>query len=84
MGACSYAKSPSTLGALVCATRLKIQRSVRHKLCVPEAKSAFKYAVLTHIKQTIPPKPTETSCTTTHPHPTQSANGRFFSTESDS
>ncbi|WP_206735685.1 hypothetical protein, partial [Pseudomonas syringae] len=59
-------------------------RSVRHKLRVPEAKSTFKCAVLTHIKQTIPPKPTETSFTTTRPHPTQSANGQFFSTESDS
>ncbi|WP_235378770.1 hypothetical protein, partial [Pseudomonas meliae] len=49
-----------------------------------KAKSAFKIALLTHIKQTNPSKPTETSCTITRPHPTQSANGRFFSTESDS
>jgi hypothetical protein len=84
MGACSYAKSPSTLDAVVCATKLKIQRSVRHKLCAPKAKSTPEFNAIRPTTQTNQSKPKETACTTTRPHPTRSANGRFFSTESDS
>ncbi|WP_205416876.1 hypothetical protein, partial [Pseudomonas syringae] len=84
MGACSYAKSPSTLDPLVCATRLKIQRSVRHKRRAPKAKSTPEFNVIRPVTQTNLSKPKDTSCTTTRPHPTRGANGRFFSTESDS
>ncbi|MCR8718633.1 hypothetical protein NVV30_07975, partial [Pseudomonas syringae] len=72
------------LDASVCKAKLKIQPSLTLKPPAAEAKSAFKSAVLAHIKQTNPCKPKETSCTTTRPHPTWSTNGQFFSTESDS